>query len=181
MSHQVVIDILPIVKEHFPKSIVLPNVAQSLEEIYEGTMMRVMQDTEMLWGYNTMGGLAYFGKTEDIAKIQEQAHIYLKKLSKSSDQFYLMWELKDYSLLLLYENYQNEVENPYPLHDNVLCVYFGAWTDDEVLLSVLKEKLYSEDEFWQYGSQGFDNKDTNQKNLLKEMKKAVKLIDKSQK
>lgn len=184
MSHQVVIDILPLVKQYVPEKFILPQIAQALNGIEDEHLFPlILQDADMVWGSDILGGLSYFGKNQDMEKILRQTIHYFHNMSQShkEEQFYFFWQLGEYSLLMLYEDYQAELGNPYPAQDNVLCVYFGAWTDDEKLLSVLKQKLYSEDDFWQYGSKGFDIKDKNQTDILEEMKKSVKFIDKSQK
>jgi len=116
-------------------------------EALEGLEFNVLYDPEMysLFGTDCCGGLAYFGLNKDIKNIQEQADKYLKYFSdipQSEDlewegKFYALWEIGDYSLLILYEDYQDDLENPYPVNSNVLFTKFGAWISDYQLPQIL--------------------------------------------
>lgn len=175
--------IISVVKKNFPTAVKLPIMAHSCylvedKEAIEG----VLYQAKEIWGNDFIGGLAYFGKSEDIEKICEQTQNYLSKMSKQSaeNQFYLLWKIGDFSLLTLYEDYQADLENPYPVQENVLCALFGAWCDDDPLMYVLEDKKYIDDIFqWSFGGNKVDLNDSAQKYLLEEMKKTLLSIDSS--
>ncbi len=166
--------IMLLVEENLPKHIKLPFMAESLSSVKDiEDVIHILREECAIWGTDWVGGIAYFGKTEDIEKIKEQTQIYFKKMNSriAKNQFYLFWKLGDYSLLNLYEDYQAAVDNPYPSEDNVLSVLFGAWCDDEDLMCTLKEKEYID--HWSYGGKRVDLNNSEQYKLLNKMKNSV--------
>lgn len=174
------IDVIPLIKNIWPHDIIKPQYGMSLPinvDDYEDKINHTLCAHEYIWGSDCIGGFAYFGLHTDMLKIQEQSNIYLQKLKKSiSEQFYVMWNIGNYSLILLYEDYQNHIDNPYPSVNNVMMTPFGAWTDDVYLLDVLKEKLYWK-ENWLVGDLPFDLNNEKHQQLLENFKNTIIKID----
>lgn len=175
-------NLMPLIRKYFPDEIKLPAIAEARSRLKNRQqIIDNLEDVQSIWGSDCSGGLAYFGKKEDIEKIHQQTQNYLLKAKTFhvESQFYILWELGEYSLLTLYEDYAQALDNPYPAHDGVLCVFFGAWTDDNQLFQVIHKTTYFEDKF-SYEGEKADFTHVEQANLLEEMKKAVLSIDNSQ-
>ena len=174
-------NILPQIEKIFPKNIKMPEMAESLSKLEEEDYIDyALEGAKNIWGSDCLGGIAYFGKTENMKDILKQTKEYFEKMNSkhAENQFYLFWNLGDYSLLNLYEDYQASVDNPYPVNDNVLSILFGAWCDDDKLNKVLKDKKYLEDQ-WSFGGGNVNLDDPKQKELLENMKNAISTIKKS--
>lgn len=179
-----IINIEKKLKKFFPKKFIFPHYAEALAKMEDKDFFEyILESKEIIWGSDTVGGLAYFGKKEEMENILKQSSTYLSKLSSRQveNQFYLYWNFDDYAMLLLYEDYSEEKENPYPHQENVLCVHFGAWLNDEKLWDILNEKFYVDDIMhWNVSGIPFDEKITQHKTLLEEMKKFILTIDNEQ-
>lgn len=141
----------------------------------------ILAENYSLFGTGSLGGLAYFGLTKDIKKIQVQAYLYLENMDTSDiyNQMYFLWNMGEYSLLLLHENYQEEVNNPYPSNANVMFLYFGGWISDYTLPTILnfssKERSIHAAE-WLVGKVAFSESDKEHMLMLSKFKKIVKEI-----
>lgn len=120
-----------------------------------------------IFGTDCLGGFAYFGKKEDMLEIKQQADIYLQKSTEPLS--YFLWEAQEHALLLLYENYQEKVDNPYPSQKNVMFLEFGAWISDytlQYILTLTKEQKKMHGSMWYIGKEMFNNSNQSHKNLL---------------
>ena len=134
-----------------------------------------------MFGTDCLGGIAYFGLIKDIKDVQIQSDKYLSYFSNDNyyGKCYAMWEIEDYSLLLLYEDYQEKLDNPYPVNSNVMSLQFGAWISDYNLLQVL---MLNEDERdmhgaeWFVGSEPFDEGNSTHQLLFTQFKPFINEI-----
>jgi hypothetical protein len=126
------------------------------------------------WGSDTEGGFAYFGYTQDIHLLEAKIIDYLKLDNCNDNQYYAKWDLPHgFSLIMLYDYSFEDI-----FQDNVLCVSFGSNIDDEVILSVLENKLYIDDGVhWHFGYEKVLEGDVNQMQLVEKMKQMIELID----
>lgn len=184
-----VIELLPKVKHILDEhdSLAKPISVRGIEtlNIVETLEFEVLYDPESysLFGTDCCGGLAYFGLTKDIEDIQRQAEKYLDFFNIAQDddesKFYFLWTIGDYSLLILYENYQDEVDNPYPTNSNVLLTKFGSWISDYPLgyiLGLSKEEHKSHGNDFLVGKKDFSENNSSHALLLNQAKELIKKI-----
>lgn len=146
-----------------------------VESYINGTIL--YEPSYSMFGTDCVGGLAYFGKIADILQIKKQANNYLQK--NKTTLIYFLWEIENHALLLLYENYQAEIDNPYPKQDNVMFLDFGAWVGDHTLPDLLtfnKDDRQIHGLNWYVGDDAFNDKKKSHQNLLLSFQKVLKII-----
>jgi hypothetical protein len=174
--------LIPEIIKVFPHNVKLPILGETNSDLIDReSVSYILEDAQGIWGTDSIGGIAYFGKNQDIFEVLQQARNYLlnSKTYHLEKQFLLLWTVDEYSLLNIYENYFDEPDNPIPSHQSVLQVYFGTFCDDDLLLQVLNDQKYL-DEHWFYNQSPVDLNNPEQLLLLKDFKKCIVLIDESQ-
>ncbi len=136
-----------------------------------------------LFGTDCCGGLAYFGLNKDIEDIARQADKYLEYFEFDPEdyesKFYFLWTIGDYSLLILYEDYQDELENPYPSNSNVFFTKFGAWISDYELPRILylsSENHKAHGNHPLVGQDSFDDTNPSHNLLVNQFRDTMKII-----